>query len=49
MSPPAVLKMEDSKVEASASTNSNSGTGDLDPVKARFTDFCKVCFYFILL
>ncbi|KAM5551544.1 retinoblastoma-related protein [Rosa sericea] len=41
MSPPAVLNMEDTKPEVSASNNSNSGTGDLDPVKVRFTDLCK--------
>lgn len=44
MSPPAVLNMEDTKPDVSAANNSNSETRDLDPVRARFTDLCKVAF-----
>lgn len=44
MSPPAVLNMEDTKPDVSAANNSNSETRDIDPVKARFTDLCKVAF-----
>ncbi|KAL6288867.1 hypothetical protein ACE6H2_006377 [Prunus campanulata] len=39
MSPPAMVKMEDTEV--SASNSSNSESRDSDPVRARFTDLCK--------
>ncbi|PQQ10454.1 retinoblastoma-related protein [Prunus yedoensis var. nudiflora] len=39
MSPPAMVKMEDTEV--SASNSSNSESRDSDPVRARFTELCK--------
>ncbi|XP_008231639.1 PREDICTED: retinoblastoma-related protein [Prunus mume] len=41
MSPPALVKMEDTNNEVSASNSSNSESRDSDPVGARFTDLCK--------
>ncbi|XP_068343478.1 retinoblastoma-related protein-like [Pyrus communis] len=41
MSPPAMVKMEDTKPEVSASNNSNSESSDSGPVQDRFTDLCK--------
>ncbi|ONI20957.1 hypothetical protein PRUPE_2G042800 [Prunus persica] len=41
MSPPAMVKMEDTNPEVSASNSSNSESRDSDPVGARFTDLCK--------
>ncbi|BFG41419.1 hypothetical protein CerSpe_276940 [Prunus speciosa] len=41
MSPPALVKMEDTNPEVLASKNSNSESRDSDPIQARFNDLCK--------
>ena len=49
MSPAALEKMEDAKPSETASANNSqtdSAAATVDPSEARFSDYCKVFFFF---
>lgn len=49
MSSSSLEKMEDANPMDATTDNSHFGSGNVDSPEARFTEFCKVFFFILLL